>query len=81
MSKPTVAIVGLGVIGSSLGLALKKAGGSIPHPLGEIAVAYERKRGEWEIEVDLPGNLKGSFVWEGRSYPLKAGRNRMVIRG
>lgn len=60
---------------------LKKAGGSIPHPLGEIAVAYERKRGEWEIEVDLPGNLKGSFVWEGRSYPLKAGRNRMVIRG
>ena len=53
----------------------------LANPLGEIAVAYERKRGEWEIEVDLPGNLKGSFVWEGRSYPLKAGRNRMVIRG
>ena len=28
MAKPTVAIVGLGVIGSSLGLALKKAGGN-----------------------------------------------------
>jgi alpha-L-rhamnosidase len=58
---------------------LKKAGGTIPHPQGEIAVDYELKDGQWKIAVHLPGNLKGSFIWKDRSYPLKAGRNEMVF--
>jgi len=59
--------------------ALQKAGGEIPHPLGKITVKYVVEKGKWNIEINLPGNLTGRFVWEGQQFELKAGENRMVL--
>ncbi len=58
---------------------LRKAGGKIPHAQGAIAVEYELRQGKWKIEVRLPRNLAGTFIWKGRPYPLNAGFNEMVF--
>jgi alpha-L-rhamnosidase len=60
---------------------LKKAGGEIPHSQGTISVDYELKEGKWIIEIRLPGTLTGSFIWEGKTYSLKAGLNKMALYG
>jgi alpha-L-rhamnosidase len=62
----------------SLG-ALQRAGGEIPHPQGKISVNYELIHGKWKIEIELPGNLAGSFIWKDRQYPLKPGKNSLTL--
>jgi len=59
--------------------SMQKAGGEMPHPQGKIAVKYALEKGKWNIEIRLPGNLTGTFVWGGQRYMLKAGENKMVI--
>ncbi len=56
---------------------LRKAGGEIPHPLGNIAVSYERTNRHWEIDISLPEPLAGTLIWENRSYPLNPGKNEI----
>jgi hypothetical protein len=58
---------------------LQKAGGEIPHPQGKISVKYLLEAGKWNIEINLPGTLTGTFVWEGKSYSLNAGLNKIGI--
>jgi len=58
---------------------LQKASGEMPHPAGKIAVKYEQVKGKWNVEVNLPGNISGRFVWKGQEYELKAGENKMVL--
>lgn len=53
--------------------------GEIPHPRGKVAVAYRLDRGRWKIHVSLPPETTGTFVWKGKSYPLKAGDNALEI--
>jgi alpha-L-rhamnosidase len=55
---------------------LQKAGGTVPHPQGKIAVNYELKKGKWNIEIYLPGNLAGTFIWNHRRFPLNAGAKK-----
>lgn len=50
--------------------------GSMPHPNGKIDVTYALKGREWDIHINLPIQTNGSFVWKGKSYPLKAGANK-----
>ena len=52
--------------------------GSMPHPLGMIEVRLER-RGKEGISADitLPAGLTGEFVWQGKSTPLQAGKQRV----
>jgi alpha-L-rhamnosidase len=57
--------------------ALQKAGGEIPHPQGKIAVNYELIKGKWNIDIRMPGNLTGAFVWKNQRFPLKAGANNL----
>ena len=56
---------------------LKTAGGEIPHPMGKISVSYKLEKGKWNVMVNLPGNLTGTFVWEGKVYALKSGDNNI----
>jgi len=58
---------------------LQKASGEIPHPAGKISVKYVLNKEMWNLEINLPGNLTGSLVWNGKSYDLKAGINNMVL--
>lgn len=57
---------------------LKRAAGTMPMPAGEIAVEF-RRRGRTGLQgsVQLPPNVAGRFVWNGRTSPLQPGLNKV----
>ncbi len=57
---------------------LKNVKGKMPHPEGFISCAYVFENGKWKIEIELPEQISGRFIWKGKSYPLKAGRNNLT---
>lgn len=57
----------------------RSIGGRMPHPKGEIAVQYELRERELKATVSLPEEVTGEFVWQGETYPLTAGENRLKI--
>jgi hypothetical protein len=50
---------------------------SYPHPQGLIEVAYQRHGAQMNATITLPGSLTGSFIFNGRSWRLKPGVNRI----
>ena len=58
---------------------LKNASGEIPHPNGKVAVSYTRDGATWKINISLPQKTTGIFMWNGKSYLLKAGENSFKI--
>lgn len=67
-------------IAPSLG-TLKEVSGSMPHPRGTVVAAYrvDAKKGLLTAELQLPDNTPGVFVWKGKEYPLKAGKNKLEL--
>jgi alpha-L-rhamnosidase len=67
------------LIQPALGI-LDDAEGKMPHPQGEIKVSLKRK-GKTGIsaEVSLPQNLKGRFVWNGKTEMLKGGKQTISM--
>lgn len=59
---------------------LKNASGEIPHPNGKVSVSYVKGPVVWKITIGLPPKITGIFVWKGKSYPLKAGRNNFMLK-
>lgn len=59
---------------------LENVSGKVPHPSGEITVKLKRK-GKTGIsgEVNLPSNLSGRFVWNGKSIALKGGLQNVDV--
>ena len=49
-----------------------------PHPDGVIAVEYQRTGKGLDADITLPASLHGTFVFGGRSWPLKAGKNHIL---
>ncbi len=67
-------------ISPSLG-SLTRVKGSMPHPKGEISVGYTvNKHGKLVADITVPDGVPARFVWQGRTYPLEAGRQTIVIR-
>lgn len=58
---------------------LKSISGEIPHPNGKLSVQYLNKDNKWAIEINLPPKTNGSFIWKGKTYLLKEGRNSIRI--
>ena len=58
---------------------LKNISGEIPHPNGKLGVNYLETNGKWTIEINLPQQTTGSFIWKGKTYPLKEGKNSLKI--
>lgn len=58
---------------------IKTIGGEMPHPKGKINVKYNEIKGRMNAEIILPLNTKGQFIWKGKSYNLKSGRNTFKI--
>ncbi|MDR1114584.1 MAG: alpha-L-rhamnosidase N-terminal domain-containing protein [Tannerella sp.] len=58
---------------------IKKIGGAMPHPAGDISVKYDRTGRQFNVEIVLPAEITGAFVWEGKEYPLKTGENRIKL--
>lgn len=61
--------------------SLKNASGSMPHPAGEVSVAYKYNEAgkKWNVSLTLPAGVTGTFVWKGKSYVLKVGGNELVV--
>jgi hypothetical protein len=59
--------------------SLKEASGEIPHPLGKISVSYRVMGTIGKAEIHLPQSVVGSFLWKGKSYPLRSGKNAFVF--
>lgn len=54
--------------------SLKKVSGSMPHPKGDIAVAYQLDtKGNLEAVIILPEGVEGRFIWNGLEKSLKSG--------
>ena len=60
--------------------SLKEVSGSIPHPRGTVSVSYKMSStGKLNATVILPEGVEGTFVWNGRTKPLRPGENRMYL--
>lgn len=58
--------------------ALQHLQAILPHPSGEIKVAYVRRGGGLIADITLPQHLTGSFVWNGKERPLHVGLQHLV---
>lgn len=58
---------------------LERASGSMPHPNGEIRVAYQRAGARLEAEITLPAGVEGELVWNGQRAPLHAGAAKLTL--
>ena len=60
--------------------ALKNVSGSMPHPAGEIKVAYQiDASGQGQAKITLPAGTKGLFIWKNRTYPLEGGEQELFF--
>jgi hypothetical protein len=53
--------------------------GELPHPAGFIRVALRRTNSTMVAEIELPGELSGEFVWNGRTAPLNPGKTTLKM--
>ncbi len=60
--------------------ALPELKATYPHPDGIIAVNYLRTKDGLDATVTLPGKLTGTFVFNGRTWPLAPGVNHIESR-
>ena len=59
---------------------LQQVKGTIPHPDGNIIVSLERKGAKGvAAEITLPQNLRGTFIWEGKTLNLKNGFQKINL--
>jgi len=52
---------------------------TLPHPQGEIRVAYELRGKSFTADVDLPEKLSGWFYWEGKRVALHGGHQHLAF--
>jgi hypothetical protein len=53
---------------------------SFPHPEGLIEVEYQRQGSGLNATITLPGKLAGSFDFNGKSWPLTPGVNKIEAK-
>lgn len=58
---------------------LTKISGAIPHPGGNVSVAYTLENSKWKINISLPQKTTGILVWKAKIYKLKGGYNSFII--
>jgi len=59
---------------------IKKIGGTMPHPDGKITVSYKKSGKTLNAEILLPQNVTGRFIWNGKEYQLKGGKNTISAK-
>lgn len=59
--------------------AIQTIEGVVPHPNGTINVKYREVKGRLNADIILPVKTTGRFIWKGKSYLLKAGKNSIKI--
>ena len=56
---------------------IKNISGEMPHPAGKISVDYSNSGNGLKAEINLPAGITGTFIWDGKSYNLKSGINKL----
>ena len=51
----------------------------MPHPSGEITVHYQVKGRKLQVEVTLPKEVDGLFVWNGQQQYVRGGKNTFTL--
>lgn len=60
--------------------SLKKVSGTMPHPAGSITADYKLdKKGKLTVQITLPDDIDGVFVWKGNEYELHGGMQMLLI--
>jgi len=57
--------------------ALPSLTAAYPHPEGIVKVDYQREGAGLNATITLPGKLTGTFVFKGKTWPLKPGVNQI----
>jgi hypothetical protein len=57
--------------------ALPSLTATYPHPQGEIKVEYQRHGSGLTATITLPAKLTGTFVFNGKTWPLNPGLNKI----
>ena len=60
--------------------AIKKIGGTMPTPYGNITVDYTVKGDGLTASVSLPQQMTGTLYWKGNEWQLKGGTNELKIK-
>ncbi|MGB7548219.1 MAG: alpha-L-rhamnosidase C-terminal domain-containing protein [Terracidiphilus sp.] len=60
--------------------ALSALTASFPHPEGAIEVEYHHQGAGLDATITLPAKLTGSFVFHGKTWPLKPGNNHILAQ-
>ncbi|MCR6659194.1 MAG: hypothetical protein NVV72_07555 [Asticcacaulis sp.] len=58
---------------------LKDLSATVQTAAGRVVLNYTQTETGLKAEIEMPSGLPGEFVWKGRSYPLKAGKNRLRL--
>lgn len=58
---------------------LKEVSGKIPHPKGFVSVSYQIKKNELIANIELPVHIQGTFIWNGKEYPLTSGKQMIRV--
>ncbi len=58
---------------------LKEIGGTMPHPKGQITVAYKVNGNKIKASIELPAGVTGNFIWKGKTTPIKGGKNEINL--
>ena len=58
---------------------LEEIGGAMPHPSGDISVHYKVKGRKLQVEVTLPKDVDGLFVWNGKEQYVRGGKNSFTL--
>jgi hypothetical protein len=56
---------------------LKNISAKMPHPKGMISVNYKVSGKNIHAAIELPQSVTGTFVWNGKSVPLKSGKQQI----
>jgi hypothetical protein len=60
---------------------LTRVDATMPHPQGDITVAYRREGAGLKADVTLPPGLSGTLVWNGQERTLHSGNQRFELLG
>lgn len=58
---------------------LKEVKAEMPHPKGRIKVEYRQVKDEWQISIELPTGMTGTFEYQGETRTIKEGKNNLRI--
>jgi alpha-L-rhamnosidase len=53
---------------------------TFPHPKGDIKIEYRREGQNLAATITLPAGLTGSFLYNGKTQPLRSGLNKIQAR-